>query len=516
MSPSIPLPPHLSVEASLVADKSYRVRDLRTGARYVLRFCAAPKAVVKRRIDALGEIVSPSLVAERDLIEVGGSLLTLRPWIEGRPLEPAACDLVTLIDSVAVALEPLHAKGIAHGRLHAGNLIRDTQGRLFLVDAADPVPGVDAAGALHAAPEQLRGEAPTVRTDVYAAALLAFEACTGRRAFAGAPFIELARRTLYEGIDFTFEESSRMDPEILALLRRALAREPRARCASLRELMGGLRRPAAAPTPVRIPTQPRAQLRLEITRHAVHAAKLLGNIAIAARSRVPTRVGVTLAVAAVAVIALPFILGGGLEQEVATLIEQKEYKQASVLLASADREGADPALVEKLEGDLDCAQGNPLACLEHYARALEQDPDLASNDTIRTNTLAAFSHADKRWLVAKVAAKLDDVDDELLEHATDTRYWIRWNAVRALEERGRKDQIPYGVVYGLDVLHASTCATRERSLRKAVQAGAVDARPYLLQAKAKSDGKLFGDWCLGGELDAAIRRLDAQGRRQKM
>lgn len=532
MSPSVPLPPHLVVEATLVADKSYRVRDLRTGAPHVLRLCREPKALVQRRIDLLAAKAAPALVLEREFVEAGGRFFTLRPWVEGRPVVLRESDLAPLVELVAVALEPLHVAGIAHGRLHVGNVIRAADGRLFLVDAVDALPGLDATGALHAAPEQLRGEAPDVRADVYAAGLLAFEACTDRRPLAGASWVELARRALYDGVDFTFDEASRLEAGAVASVRRALALEPKARCASLRELADGLRptaapqqvpartepllatQPAPVPAPVEVRSpRPASPPALAIPPGRRRVAEALGRVAAAARSRVTPRrmalAGATLAVVgAAAAVVLHLAAGGGLEREVAKLIEQNEYRQASAVLAAARREGAQPALVDKLEGDLACAQGGHAACLGHYARALEQDPDLASDDTLRTNTLAAFDHADRRWLVAKVAAKLDGVDDTLLRHASDTRYWVRWNAVRALEERGLKDRIPYGAVYGLDVLHAATCSTRERSLRKVVEAGAVEARPYLLEAKAKTDGKLFGDWCLGSDLDAAIRRLD--------
>lgn len=221
-------------------------------------------------------------------------------------------------------------------------------------------------------------------------------------------------------------------------------------------------------------------------------------------------VGMTLTLVGLLAMALHLWEGGGLEREVTKRIQEGDHEQASALLAAARKEGADAVLLDKLRGHLACAQERHAECLEHYALALEGDAMLSSDETIRSNTLRAFEHADRRWLVAKVAARLEGVDDALLQHATDMRYWIRWNAVRALEERGLEDRIPYGEVYGLDVLHAATCSTRQRSLRRLVHKGDPGARPYLLEAKARADKKFFGDGCLGSDLDKAIRSLEAR------
>ena len=87
----------------------------------------------------------------------------------------------------------------------------------------------------------------------------------------------------------------------------------------------------------------------------------------------------------------------------------------------------------------------------------------------------------------------------------------------ALEKRAAAD-VPYGVVYGLDVLHAATCETRRSSLRKLVQLGDPAALPYLEKAQARAKAKLFGDFCLGSDLDHAIATLRAgtERRAQKM
>lgn len=98
---------------------------------------------------------------------------------------------------VAEALSHLHAQGLVHRDLKPANLLVGHDGRTRLCDLgvaarvgeADPWtrPGHTVGSIAYLAPEQVRTEPVTDRTDLYALGLVLLEALTGRREYDGSP-----------------------------------------------------------------------------------------------------------------------------------------------------------------------------------------------------------------------------------------------------------------------------------------------------------------------------------------
>ena len=117
-------------------------------------------------------------------------------------------DVVQVGIDIADALDHAHVRGIVHRDLKAANVMVSSNGRLKIVDfglagRTDP-PGSDAStvhtlratgvavGTPYAmAPEQIRGEASTISTDVWALGVLLYECLSGGRPFKGASVGEL-------------------------------------------------------------------------------------------------------------------------------------------------------------------------------------------------------------------------------------------------------------------------------------------------------------------------------------
>jgi serine/threonine protein kinase len=158
--------------------------------------------------------------------------------------KPAACVLprarVTAIVSAACeAAAHLHKLGWVHGDICPSNLIVDDSDRVVLVDLgvarksgqAGTVRGTHA----YMAPEQVRGEAWTPATDVFALGVVLWELVADKRLFhRGPPWLSMAA---------VVEEPAPplADAAMNALAQAALAKDPAQRIATASELASRLR-----------------------------------------------------------------------------------------------------------------------------------------------------------------------------------------------------------------------------------------------------------------------------------
>src|SRR5918996_1116166 len=112
--------------------------------------------------------------------------------------------------------------------------------------------------AAYMAPEQLEGGETTPATDIYALAVVAYEALTGKRAREGRTPLELAHRIATEPPPDIRDVMPGASPQAAGVLARGMARDPGERPASAGELATSLARaleePPTAPTRAVPPT----------------------------------------------------------------------------------------------------------------------------------------------------------------------------------------------------------------------------------------------------------------------
>jgi len=88
------------------------------------------------------------------------------------------------------------------------------------------------------------------------------------------------------------------------------------------------------------------------------------------------------------------------------------------------------------------------------------------------------------YLINILAHQFRAADHRLIREAVkDTRYWLRWNAVRVCEAGGRS--VDMVEVYMLDLAHAGSAQTRIRAVKKLGELGDRRAIPALKRARAK-------------------------------
>ncbi|MEU4236320.1 protein kinase [Actinoplanes sp. NPDC026619] len=184
---------------------------------------------------------------------VDGESIAQRLARDGR-ISPA--DTMRLVAQAADGLQAVHDQGIVHRDIKPANLLLRRDGSVVITDFGiarrDDASRLTASGAIlgtpsYLSPEQVLGQAATVRSDVYSLGLTAYECLAGQKPFDGDnPYavalqrLQAAPRTI--GIT--------LPAAVLVVLEKALATDPAHRWPSAADLAAAARAAAAgAPLP---------------------------------------------------------------------------------------------------------------------------------------------------------------------------------------------------------------------------------------------------------------------------
>src|SRR5665213_723414 len=185
----------------------YAAEDLSLHRRVVVKVLLADLAAheeVRRgfrdRIVRASTLSHPHLARVFDGGQESGAIFMISEYLSGGSFEDvlnarrklSVDDSAKLGRDVASALAYVHEQGFVHGSLSPSKLLFDDEGRVRVSDIA--LAGLATSyrermtldDARYLSPEQAVGEPATAQSDVYALALILFEAVTGSAAFEGA------------------------------------------------------------------------------------------------------------------------------------------------------------------------------------------------------------------------------------------------------------------------------------------------------------------------------------------
>jgi len=239
----------------------------------------------QREADVLARLQHPNIVRlygfEQDADEgfafivmdyVDGPTLANKLKIARGPLPLS--EVVSITDDVASALSYAHNQGVYHRDIKPSNIIIARDGRAVLSDfgiarLSDALTltyqGIGTPAYM--SPEQCAGEEPGALSDIYSLGVVVYECLTGRRPFIG----DMGRgdppttaNVLKEHLEFPPPMPSDVNPSLSAaveaVILRALAKDPRYRCQSARDLARDLRAASGVPAlpSLRVITSPGA------------------------------------------------------------------------------------------------------------------------------------------------------------------------------------------------------------------------------------------------------------------
>ena len=265
----------------------YLAQDTQLGRQVALKVpfidaSASPQRAERfvREARSAAVLQHPNICTVFDAGQIDGRPFITMAYIAGTPLEdeidPEApmpqLRAAEIVRKIALALEHAHRRGIVHRDLKPANVMMAAGDEPVVMDfglakrIADADPnqaklthfGTLLGTASYMSPEQVKGDVSAVgpATDVYSLGVMLFEMLTGKTPYTGA-FSVVAGQILTAPVppvqEFRPDVHSRLD----AVCRKAMAKEPADRYASMAEYADALgkylKAPVASPPPLPVP-----------------------------------------------------------------------------------------------------------------------------------------------------------------------------------------------------------------------------------------------------------------------
>ncbi len=221
----------------------------------------------QREARAAAALIHPNIIACHGMGETRGKPYMVLEYMEGGDVEMLAArarwrlpeERVLRIGlDCARGLVAVGSHGMVHRDIKPANIFLDGDGLAKLADlglaksaAQDDqltVAGVRVGSPGYMAPEQARGEAVDIRSDIYSLGASLYHLLAGRAAFVGRTPLETVLKGLREEPEPLASAAPQVSPAVAAIVTRCLARLPRDRYQDPAELEHDLGRASGGPT----------------------------------------------------------------------------------------------------------------------------------------------------------------------------------------------------------------------------------------------------------------------------
>jgi eukaryotic-like serine/threonine-protein kinase len=179
----------------------------------------------------------------------GRSLRTVLDEQDGKLLPIS--EVLNIVLQLCDALTYCHEHGVFHRDIKPENVLVQDDGTVKIIDfgialleGARRVTWRGLTGTVgtpdYMAPEQLKGERGTARTDIYAVGILLYEMLCGRTPFDGENVFAVMNQHISQDPPSILDYRSDLSPELATVVMKAIRRDPEKRFASMRDFWDAL------------------------------------------------------------------------------------------------------------------------------------------------------------------------------------------------------------------------------------------------------------------------------------
>lgn len=196
-----------------------------------------------------GRLQHQNIVALYDTGHDAGAAFIVMELVTGQDLKrrissgeaitvPQAIDITT---QLLAALDYAHRRDVVHRDVKPGNVMLQADGQVKLCDFgvarltdsdATRTQGMVVGSLRYASPEQITGQPVDARSDIYSAAVLAYELLTGQPPFAGRSDVETLHRIAHDEAPGPASVNPAVPAAVDAAVKRAMHKDPAQRFAS--------------------------------------------------------------------------------------------------------------------------------------------------------------------------------------------------------------------------------------------------------------------------------------------
>jgi serine/threonine-protein kinase len=243
----------------------YRARDLIQGRVVTIKLVRSPyhenprvRERLQQLVDARLRVRHPNLITIYGLEEDEGHLFVVEEFVRGldlatriRRTAPFTVPIaVEIMIGVVEGLNALHGAGLVHGDLRPANVLVGSEWHVWLnggemrgVYGADPTLSAahEARAVPYTAPEVLRGEAPSVASDLYACGVMHFEMLAGAPPFIGETPLLVAQAHQNEPIPSLRARNPAVPRAVEGIVTKCLQKSPESRYPNALALLNDLK-----------------------------------------------------------------------------------------------------------------------------------------------------------------------------------------------------------------------------------------------------------------------------------
>lgn len=538
----------------------YDAEDVQTGARVALkvlrrghkkelaaRFLREGKTLallshpnIVQLVD-MGQLDDGTLFLATELIP-GGSL---RAVMDKGPIETRRA--LMMVRQLLDALSAAHELGVVHRDIKPENVMVADGDVIKVLDfgvaklLADTVAGLGEANltsigfsifgsALYIAPESVTGQPVDARIDIYSTGAMLFEMLTRRPVFDDQDPAVILRQHAFEAPP-TLQQvapAMRFDPQLEALVARALAKQPDDRYRTAADMIVAL---DAVVQHLDQRAQRHAAEQARAPAAAARASSAPPNVAVASDHRARTEVvrltnrkKLAIAGGAIAVVLAAIVLffargrsgsaaasvAGPLAAQGSELVRAGSNQEAVDLLERSlvGRTTAEQAPAYLALGHAQFALGRPQQALAAYERALRAAPSIGSDKELRANLVKVLDGkgALESVLAVELLSSLAPPDlDAVVAYASSGKLAdARHRAIMIAEREGAGDKVDRVQSWMLDLLQASGCDERKATIQ--LLARASDRRALVALKRLRTVK------CVEREAAHAIAQIEAAAK----